>query len=158
MTIAITVAVVDDAPLIAALNRDVQQLHAELEPAVFRSDAPAEELAAHFAAMLAVPENQFRIATTEAGPSGYIWFELQDRPQTALTRPRRRCYIHHLSVKVSARRQGIASALLDRAEREAQVAGFADVALSAWVANRPAQAFFASRGFTPFSVSLGKRR
>ena len=155
--ISIWAASTPDAGLLALLNRDVQRLHAAMEPDVFKSDTDNEEVAAFFAATLALPENHVRVADTPSGPKGYVWFEIQERPETPLKFARRRIYIHHLSVQASARRQGIASALLNHVEGEALTRGIKDVALDAWAANVSARSFFTARGFAPFNLSLGRR-
>ena len=146
-----------DASLLALLNRDVQRLHAALEPGVFKPHADDEEVAAFFAARLALPEHHMRIAEAAEGPKGYIWFEVQERPETPLKLAQKRIYIHHLSVQSDARRQGIASALLNHVTEEAAVRGIASVALDTWAANVSARSFFSARGFEPFNLSLGRR-
>jgi ribosomal protein S18 acetylase RimI-like enzyme len=108
---------------IVRLNRDVQQLHAELEPFFFKANFDNEEVAAFFAAKLALSENHIRLADSGDGPNGYVWFEVQDCPETPLTLARKRIYIHHLSVQAGARRHGIASALLRQVEAEALIGG-----------------------------------
>jgi ribosomal protein S18 acetylase RimI-like enzyme len=157
MTISVRVASAADIDAIVRLNRDVQQLHAELEPSFFKSNVDSEEVAAFFAAKLALSENHIRLADGGDGPNGYVWFEVQERPEMPLTLARKRIYIHHLSVQARARRHGIASALLRQVEAEALISGITSIALDTWAANGSARSFFEACGFTPFNLSLGKR-
>lgn len=157
MTITVRVAWVADIDDLVRLNRDVQQVHAELEPAFYKADIDAGAVAAFFTGKLASPGNHIRIADSAGGPNGYVWFEKQDRPETALTLPRKRIYIHHLSVQPNARRRGIASALLRQVEAEALIDGIKTIALDTRAANASARDFFASRGFAPFNLSLARR-
>ena len=157
MRISVRVASATDIGDIVRLNRDVQQLHAELEPSFFKSNVDNEEVAAFFAAKLTLSENHIRLADSGEGPNGYVWFEVQDRPETPLTLARKRIYIHHLSVQAGARRHGIASALLRQVEAEALADGITNIALDTWAANGSARGFFEARGFTPFNFSLGRR-
>jgi len=157
MTVSVRVASDADISVIVRLNRDVQQLHAELEPAFFKSQTDVEEVSAFFAAKLALPENHLRLADGDDGPSGYVWFEVQTRPETPLTLARKRVYIHHVSVQASARGRGVGSALLRQVEAEAIAGGVTNIALDTWSANELARRFFEARGFTQFNVSLGKR-
>jgi ribosomal protein S18 acetylase RimI-like enzyme len=157
MTISVRVASVADIDDIVRLNRDVQLLHAELEPAFFKSNFDNEKVASFFAAKLALSENHIRLADSSDGPNGYVWFEVQDRPETPLTLARKRIYIHHLSVQAGARRHGIASALLRQVEAEALIGGITAIALDTWAANESARSFFEARGFTAFNLSLGKQ-
>lgn len=157
MTIRVRAASAADINDIVRLNRDVQRLHAELEPSFFKSNFDNSEVAAFFTAKLALSENQIRLAEIGDDPNGYAWFEVQNRPETPLTLARQRIYIHHLSVQAKARRRGVASALLTQIEAEAHVIGVRDIALDAWATNRSARSFFEARGFTPFNLSFGKR-
>jgi ribosomal protein S18 acetylase RimI-like enzyme len=157
MAISVRVALAADIGDIVRLNRDVQQRHAEFEPSFFKSNVDNEEVAAFFAAKLALPENHIRLADNGDGPNGYVWFEVQDRPETPLTLARKRIYVHHLSVQAAARRRGIASALLRQVEAEALALGITTIALDTWAANESARGFFEARGFAPFNFSLGKR-
>ncbi len=157
MTISVRVAAIADIGAIVRLNRDVQQLHAELEPAYFKADVKDEEVAAFFAAKLVLPDNHIRLADSGDGPSGYLWFEVQDRQETPLTHAGKRIYIHHVSVQAGARRRGIASALLRQVEAEALIGGITNIAVGAWAANEAAGSFFKGCGFTTFNLSLGKR-
>ena len=108
-------------------------------------------------AKLALSENHVRLADGDDGPSGYVWFEVQERPETPLTLARKRIYIHHLSVRPTARRRGVASALLRQVEAEAQAGGITIIALDTWAANVAARNFFAACGFAPFNLSFRKQ-
>ena len=156
MPISVRVASLSDIGVLVGLNREVQQLHAELEPARFRTVTTDEEVGAFFAAKLALPGNHIRLARDDGGPDGYVWFELQERPETTFMLPRRRIYIHQLAVRRTAHRRGLASALLGQVEMEAHLAGIIDVALDTWAANGPARGFFGARGFAAFNLVLGK--
>jgi len=158
MTIPVRVASAADIDDIIRLNRDVQLLHAELEPSFFKSNFDNEKVASFFAAKLALPENHIRLADGDDGPNGYVWFEVQDRPETPLTLARKRVYIHHLSVQAGARRHGIASALLRQVEAEELIGGITTITLDTWAANGPARRFFEACGFAAFNLSLCKRQ
>ena len=70
MTILIRAASTLDAGLLTLLNRDLQRLHAEIEPDIFKSDTDNEEVAAFFAGKLALLENHMRIADAFDAPKG----------------------------------------------------------------------------------------
>jgi ribosomal protein S18 acetylase RimI-like enzyme len=157
MTSQVRVASAADIGTIVRLNRDVQLLHAEIEPAFFKAATDDDAVAAFFAARLERPENHFRLAEVEGDPAGYIWFEIQERPASALTKPRRRVYVHHICVRAIVRRRGIASALMHEADVEARARGITAITLDAWTANRAALSFFEARGFTPSQMTLSRR-
>ncbi len=103
MTISVRAASAADIGAIVWLNRDVQRLHADFEPSYFKSNVVEDEVAAFFAAKLALPENHFRLADGGDGPNSYVWFELQGRPETPFRLARKRIYIHHLSIRPGRR-------------------------------------------------------
>ena len=70
MTISVRAASAADIDNVVGLNRDVKQLHAELEPSFFKSNFDNEEVAAFFNAKLALPENRIRLADSGEGPNG----------------------------------------------------------------------------------------
>ena len=113
MKVLIRPASAADTNAIALLNDEVQQLHAELEPTFFKTDTSHAEVAAFFAAKLSAAGHEIQLAEIGGTPVGYVWFEVQDRPETAFQLARERIYIHHLSVTKTARRTGVGSALLN---------------------------------------------
>jgi ribosomal protein S18 acetylase RimI-like enzyme len=156
MTVFIRSACIADISAIVLLNRDVQQLHADLEPTLFKADAKEDEISAFFRARLADTGHKIHLAEADGEPVGYVWFEVQDRPETPFQFPRKRIYIHHLSVKKTARRTGVGSALLGNIQTEAVAAGIASIALDTWAANASACHFFEDQGFEPFNLVLRK--
>ena len=66
-------------------------------------------------------------------------------------------YGHQLSVAAEARRQGVATALLEYVEQRAASDSINEIALDVWAANLDAQHFFSSQGFVAFDVVLRKK-
>jgi GNAT superfamily N-acetyltransferase len=149
MTVSVRPASSADIGAIVSLCEEVQQLHVNLEP--------PDEISAFFTAKLSIAGHEIRLAEIDGLPAGYIWFEVQDRPETPFQLARKRIYIHHLSVSKIARRIGVGSALLERIQTEALAAGITSIALDTWAANLTARRFFEVRGFWPFNLVLGKR-
>jgi ribosomal protein S18 acetylase RimI-like enzyme len=156
MTVQIRPASDRDTSAIALLNEEVQQLHAEIAPTVFRTGMSHREVSAFFADKLSAAGHNLRLAERDGIAVGYIWFEVQNRPETLFHFARKRFYIHHLSVRRSAHRTGVGSALLGAVQTEALAAGITNIALDTWALNSPALRFFESHGFSPFNLVLGK--
>ncbi|WP_167627677.1 GNAT family N-acetyltransferase [Methylobacterium phyllostachyos] len=145
-----------DLDALVSLNRVVQALHVKLEPEVFRAEVDVAALRAFFAALIDKPDTGLLIAEIAAEPVGYLWFDRQERPPTVLTQARRRLYVQHLAVRESARRSGVATALLQAVEAEARAGNVTQLVLDAWTRNEEALRFFQGRGFRPFNVVLAK--
>jgi shikimate dehydrogenase len=149
MTLSVRAATEADLDTLVRLNQAVQRLHADLEPNIFKPLTDHEEVFAYFAAQLEAPRHHFRLAEIDGEVAGYIWFEIQETAETPFTVPTERLYVHHIAVEESARRRGIASALLKSVEAGALALGIDQIALATWAANAQARAFFTAQGFQP---------
>jgi ribosomal protein S18 acetylase RimI-like enzyme len=146
-----------DLDALVRLNQDVQALHARLYPDDFKADPDPVDVRLFFAERLDDPKSVIGLAEQDGRAVGYVWFDIQARPDTPFTFARRRLYICHIAVEPQARRRGIASALLGYVERRAAREGIDEIALDSWTANLDAQHFFGARGFVACHASLRKR-
>jgi ribosomal protein S18 acetylase RimI-like enzyme len=156
MPIVVRRATGADAGTLVQLNRTVQDLHVRLYPDDFKPVVTEPDAAAFFSERLNTPDCVFGIAEADATPVGYVWFDLQSRPETPFTPARRRLYVHHISVVPEAQRHGIGSALMNYVEQRAVLESAEEIALAAWSTNLGAQNFFMSHGFTGFTVAFRK--
>jgi ribosomal protein S18 acetylase RimI-like enzyme len=112
MSVEVRAALDVDLDALIQLNRVVQSLHVALYPGDFTPVVEPPAVSAFFAAQLASPTSVIGIAQADRVPVGYVWFEVQARPETPFTPPRSRIYVHHIAVAPEARRRGIATALM----------------------------------------------
>ena len=157
MSVEVRAASEADFGALIQLNQVVQSLHAELYPGDFKREVDQSAVTTFFAARLADPKSAIAIAEADCVPVGYVWFEVQARPETPLTPPRPRIYVHHISVAPGVRRRGIAAALMRYVEHRAASEGIDEIALDTWAANLDAQHFFRAQGFAVFNVMLRKK-
>ena len=157
MAVNVRTASVADLVLLIRLNQVVQNVHAVLYPEDFKEVADPSAVGTFFAERLVDPKCAIGIAEADDVPVGYVWFELQLRPETPFTPSRPRIYVHHVSVAPEARRRGIATALLHFVEQRAACENIREIALDTWAANLDAQHFFGSQGFTSLRMGLRKR-
>jgi len=106
---------------------------------------------------LAAPKSGIGIAEAYGVPIGYVWFEVQARPETPFRPPRPRIYVHHISVAPEVRRRGTATALLRYVGHRAASDSIGEIALDTWATNLDALQFFGSQGFAEFNVTLRKK-
>jgi len=97
------------------------------------------------------------VAQVDDAVVGYAWFEIQDRPQTPFTWPRKRAFLHHICVDSGHRRLGVGSALITRVEERALAGGIGEFALDMWSLNDTAQAFFKFCGLETYRLFLRKQ-
>ena len=157
MSVEVRAALEVDLEALIQPNHVVQSLHAALYPGDFTQMVDPCAVRLFFAARLTGPKSAIGIAEADRAPVGYVWFEVQTRPETPFTPPRHRIYVHHIAVAPEARRCGIATALMRYVEHRAASEGIDEIALDTWAANVDAQHFFDSQGFAVFNVVLRKK-
>jgi ribosomal protein S18 acetylase RimI-like enzyme len=144
---------VSEAALLGPLNAVVQSLHVAARPDVFHADATAAEVTAYFAGTLAQPGWFALIAEDDAGQAvGYGLCEVQDVARNAMNVARKRGFLHHIAVIGPARRQGVASALIDAAKARFQAAGATVWATTYWQFNAASAGLMAKAGLRPAIV------
>ena len=85
MSVEVRAALDVDLDALIQLNRVVQSLHAALYPGDFTPVVEPSAVRAFFAARLASPTSVIGIAQADRVPVGYVWFEVQARPETPFT-------------------------------------------------------------------------
>ena len=116
----------ESAARLVPLNAVVQALHAAERPDIFKMRTDPAAVAALFGDLLARPGHFALIAQGKGGDLGYAYCEILDTPDDALTRARRRGVLHHIATIPEARRQGVATALIDAAKARFLAAGAAE--------------------------------
>jgi ribosomal protein S18 acetylase RimI-like enzyme len=157
MSLEVRAASEADLDVLVRLNRAVQTWHAAQYPDDFKPIVDPSAVKAFFAHRLDDPKSAIAIAEADRLPIGYVWSELQARPETPFNPSRPRIYIHHVAVLPDARRRGAGAALVNYVEQRASGAGIVEIALDTWAANLDAQSFFGSRGFAAFNIAFRKK-
>jgi len=157
MTVTIRNAVDADLDALIRLNAQVQKLHAQVYPADFKSLTDEGEVRDFLVSAMRQTGHTILLAQVDGAVVGYAWFEIQDRPQTPFTWPRKRAFLHQICVDFGHRRLGVGSALITRVEDQALAAGIGEFALDMWSVNDTAQAFFKSCGLKTYRLFLRKQ-
>ena len=147
----IRTAMPNDSLLLSALCRDVQRLHAEHHPQLFKMPQSDDFAVTFFDEMLAAPEVTIYIAEEDSRPLGYLLCRLFDRPENVFTYANRFLFIDQISVRPEAQRRGIGTALMKQAEIHARELGLTKLQLDSWDFNLEAHACFEKFGFRKFN-------
>jgi len=148
----------DDAATIAALNADVQAIHADALPWRFKHPAASPYPAAEVESRLARPDIVAFLARQDGASVGYVIAEIIRQPDTARHHAHSTIYVHEISVRETARRHGIGRALLDAVKAHGEALGITTLALDTWAFNAGALAFFQRYGLVPYNVRMWNRR
>ena len=154
---AVRLAVEADAALLSSLNADVQALHAEALPWLFKPPGPETFTPADASALLAKPDNLVFLAEVGSDPAGYAYAEVVRRAETPLRYAYDEVHLHHISVRPAWRRRGVGEALVDAARQAASQRGIALLTLIVWSFNEGARAFFRRQGFTTYNERMWSR-
>jgi GNAT superfamily N-acetyltransferase len=149
-------ATADDSSTLARLNVAVQELRAQLVPALFKPPGVNTFDAAAMTQLLALPGTIMMIAFVDDIPAGYAYAEVRQRSETPYSRASRDVFIHHICVEFPFRRSGVGSALLEALAAEGRRLNIERLATEVWCANGPAVAFFGAHGLVPYSQKLGR--
>jgi hypothetical protein len=102
---AIRLATMDDAEAIARLTSDVQQLHNQALPEIFKP--PSDELfpARKLAALLANPDCVVAVAEIGGKVAGHIYGVVVQRAENEFTKAEAHMYIQQIGIDARAHRQ-----------------------------------------------------
>jgi len=146
-------AVPADGPALAGLWRQLDELHAELQPGYFRR--PQVTRPPETARILADPCQLLAVA--EVGElAGLVHAQLYETPPQPLLVARRRVHIDALVVDPRFRRRGLGRQLLRAADTWARQRGAQELLLTLWAGNEAAEAFYRAIGFAPVNVCLAR--
>jgi diamine N-acetyltransferase len=145
----------DDYEAVARLNAEVQQVHADALPDVFKAPSPSGSTftRSDFDDMLLRPGGYLYVAVAEH-PVGYVFAEVLHRPETSSRYTQRVIQIHHVCVSAEHRRRGYGHQLVGQVVRLAKSLGITRLELDVWSFNPRARIFFEGAGFAEFNVRL----
>ena len=145
-----------DSPLLSSLCRDVQSLHAEHHPDIFKIPQSDDFAVAFFDKILVDPLVRIFILEKDGQALGYVLCKLMERPESPFTFTLRYLQIDQISVRPEARGQGIGAALIKQAEYFANEMDVQRIQLDSWDFNVRAHAFFERLGFQKFHFRFWK--
>lgn len=141
-----------DSLLLSTLCFDVQRLHAEHHPDIFKLP-PNEDFAKDFFDEILVDQaTRIFIAEDNGQALGYVLCKLMERQESPFTYALRYLMIDQISVHPTARGQGIGAALIQQAKEFAKELGVKKIQLDSWDFNVRAHAFFEKQAFQKFMV------
>ena len=152
--IVVRLATLEDVEIIARQTANVQQLHAEALPDIFK--APSADLFAptKLAALLQDPNSVVAVAEMDGRIVGHIYGAVVNRAENPFHRADAHMYIHQIGVDNEARRQGAGTALITFIGDRTRALGLSSMHVDHWAFNARASAFFEACGFSPLKVIL----
>ncbi len=143
----------DDAAVLLPLLAQVHDLHVAAQPGHHRPDPDPEEVLAFLRDWLSREEATALVGFAPDGRAlGYLIFEVETRAPSALSLPRRRGMLHHISVDRASRRTGLGLALIEDMKARLRAQGVERVATVYGAFNAPSAALMRKAGLEPLNV------
>lgn len=144
-----------DLGLLAELNRDVQQLHAEAMPDVYTPVGDSAPIIDDFEnRVLANPDGWVYIAEIEGVAVGYAYALRVQRPANPYAHARDYLMVDQVSVKPAYQGMGCGRALIEAIFDLARSEGLARLQLTVLAFNAGAVGFYTNLGFEMFSHQM----
>lgn len=148
-------ATLADAALLAELNRDVQQLHVEALPHIYKQVDDLTQVVEDFQQrILGDPEWRTYIVEVDGEAAGYACAQVKRRPEHAYHYSHDFVYLDQISVRPEYRQSGCGRALMEAVFDLARDAGVGRVALDTMAFNTGAVAFYERLGFRMYKYTM----
>lgn len=149
MKITVRPAAEADYDVLNALRRQVNELHVQGRPDIFRPGF-GEELQQHLLNYLHSEANSALVAEAEGRVAGFALVDFIHRPASPYNLPRDFYHIAEIGVDPAYQRKGVATALMVWMKQDARERGFGKIELDMWSFNRGALAFYEGLGFRTY--------
>ena len=140
-----------DSEAICRLNAEVQSVHAEALPYLYKAASDTVFRVDVIRDLLGKPETLLLLALVDGEAAGYAYAQLIDGDETPYFHPWKRLYLHHISIDRAHQSKGVGRALLDKVVEAARRQGVKTVAADFWSFNDKARWLFSSAGFRPYN-------
>jgi len=144
-------AVSTDGLLLSSLSMDVQRLHAEHHPDIFKIPQNDGFAVQFFNEMLANPLVRIFIAEEDGQALGCVLCKVVEREENPFTVAMRYLLVDQISVQPEAQGKGVGKALIEQVKALAREWNVSRVQLDSWGFNTNAHAFFEKMGFEKFN-------
>ena len=136
-----------DSLLLSTLCMDVQKLHAQNHPTLFKEPLSPDFAVPFFEKMVLDDAKYIYIADENEQALGYIFFKVVERDENPFLFSRRYLLIDQISVRPEAQGQGVGKALIQQVEVTARELEIPRIELGSWDFNIGAHGFFERLGF-----------
>ncbi|TCS38759.1 GNAT family N-acetyltransferase [Reinekea marinisedimentorum] len=142
-----------DLNQLVALNREVHDVHVEIEPSLFCS-ASEEVFKSFWFSKLKDNDSVVLVAQWRGTVVGYLLLRKRFRQKNDLMQERKCAFIEQVCVLENHRGQGVFQQLLVRAKELAVQSGFSRLELDVWSNNSDAKNAFLKSGFMTYNEKM----
>lgn len=143
----------NDAGLLARLNHDVQEIHHDIEPAIFKP-FNQEAIEAFFQKILVNSSVMAFVAMVDEMPAGYMLLVETTTVENPFKYSCTTLHIDQICVESEFKGKGVGKALVDYAKQYAAERQIKRIEMNYWTQNHNSGEFFRSQGFKNFNERL----
>lgn len=153
MPIQIRTATIDDFPAIAPIARESQEIHAQGQPTIFRSDTPgfSEEYLRH---LIEDETSDAYVAEDDGHIVGYVFLHVRPLSFLDFFQKQTVAIISNIAVTTSVRRKGIGQLLFETSLQWAKKHNADRLELNVWEFNKNAIAFYERNGMQTLTRTM----
>ncbi|QMV40035.1 GNAT family N-acetyltransferase [Cohnella cholangitidis] len=135
-----------ESEVIAALNKDVHEVHVSLYPDYFK-EYHFESVNVFFKKIISNPNFYFYVIKENETNLGYAWIEIKEYQENAFMKAYKSIFVHQLSISTEYRNKGLGVKLMDKINEVAKENNIRKIELDYWTDNEAAQRFYEKLGF-----------
>jgi ribosomal protein S18 acetylase RimI-like enzyme len=155
--VEIRTATTNDALAISAIAAEVQTLHADAQPRIFKPATPSPFPPETISRLMATRDHIFWVGLVDGSVAGYAYAMVEDQPESPWKYPVSVLLLVQMGVKAEHRGRGVGSAIIAAVRSEAARRGVAEVRLTVWSFNSEAIRFYARHGFAAVQENMSLR-
>lgn len=140
-----------DTVHISQMNAQIQQLHADAYPRIFKPASPETFPPDTILDLMGKQENRFFVAVINDELIGYLYAEISHLDENPFLFAFNRLYIHQIGVRPEFQGLGCGKLLMNAAKALAEQENMQMIMLDTWGFNEKAQEFFSSLGYEAFN-------
>jgi ribosomal protein S18 acetylase RimI-like enzyme len=158
MQITIRRATAEDAALLAELNTEIQQMHADAVPKFFKeANAQNPALIADYARRLSDEHTYVFIAEVDSQAVGSMVLVHRQIDENPYAFAHTRLVMDQISVNASHRGKGVGHAFMEEAKALSKMLNVDYLALNVWAFNEQAIEFYKREGFENMALQMWQR-
>ena len=139
----------EDLPRVNELRKQVNDLHVEGRPDIFKPGFN-QEMQDFLYKIFESDNMNVIVAEREGVICGFACVQYVDKPESPYSYARLFYDVDEFCVDAAFRRQGVATEMFDFIKQQAKAKGFDRVELNMWEFNEDARAFYEAVGFTTY--------
>jgi len=143
----------NEPAVLGKLNKDVQELHHEIEPGLFKP-YNFKDMTGFFSQVLEESKASAFVVYYKDQPAGYVLLMEIDRGETAFRKAHTVLSIDQICVEKSFKGKGLGKVLVDYAKDQAKVRKIRRLEMNYWTQNNNSGEFFRSQGFKTYNERL----